>query len=56
MLMSVFRVLINNPVKESFYRKKKKTINTLTAFFSSYKIDVKIFLKLIGNQYFKGTH
>ena len=55
MLMSAFRVLINNPVKESFYR-KKKTINTLTAFFSSYKIDVKIFLKLIVNQYFKDTH
>ena len=37
--MSVFRVLVNNPVKENFYgkRKKKKTINILTVFFISHK-------------------
>ena len=34
MLMSVFRVLVNNPVKENFYgKRKKKTINILTIFF-----------------------
>ena len=34
MLTSALRVLIKNPVKESFYgKKKKKTINILTAFF-----------------------
>ena len=45
MLMSVFRALINTPIKESFYRKKKKKINALTAFFIPYKSDVKTFLK-----------
>ena len=50
MLMSVFRALINNPIKESFYRKKKKKINALTAFFIPYKSDVKTFLKWIINQ------
>ena len=40
------RVLVNNPIKESFYRKKKKkTINILTTFFISHKSDVKTFLK-----------
>ena len=45
MLMSAFSALIKNPVKESFYekRKKKKTINVLTTFFISHKNDVKIF-------------
>ena len=28
MLTSAFRVLIKNPVKENFYGKRKKTINT----------------------------
>ena len=46
MLTSAFRVLVNNLVKESFYEKrKKKTINVLTTFFISHKIDVKTFLK-----------
>ena len=46
MLMSVFRVLVKNPVKESFYgKRKKKTINVLTAFFISHKSDVKTFLR-----------
>ena len=49
MLTSALRILVNNPVKESFYR-KKKTINVLIAFFISQKINVKIFLKLIINQ------
>ena len=48
MLMSILRALINNPVKESFYREKKK-INALTAFFIPYKSDVKTFLKWIIN-------
>ena len=55
MLMSVLRVLVNNPVKESFYRKEKK-INALTAFFIPYKSDVKTFFKCIINQCSKDTH
>ena len=43
MLMSVFKILINNSVKENFYR--KKTINTLVFFFISYRSDIKTFLK-----------
>ena len=45
MLMSAL-----NPVKESFYGKKKIIINVLTAFFISHKNDVKTFLKWILNQ------
>ena len=48
MLPRALRALVKNPVKENFYRKikkKKKTINVLTAFFISHKSDVKIFLK-----------
>ena len=43
--MSVLRGLVKNSVKENFYgkRKKKKTINILTAFFISRKSDVKTF-------------
>ena len=37
--------MINNSFKESFYGKKKKTINVLPAFFISHKSGVKIFLK-----------
>ena len=48
MLSSAFRALIKNQVKEIFYG-KKKTINILTAFFISYKSDVKTFLKWIVN-------
>ena len=44
MLTSAFRTLVNNPVKESFYE-KKKTINILKAFFISHNSHVKIFLK-----------
>ena len=41
---SVIWALIKNPVKESFYgKRKKKVINILTVFFISYKNDVKIF-------------
>ena len=44
MLTSVLRALIKNPVKESFYgKRKKKAINILTAFFISHKSDVKTF-------------
>ena len=55
MLTNVLRALVKNPVKESFYGKRKKTINVLTAFFISHKNDVKIFLKLIVNECPKGT-
>ena len=48
--MSAFKVLVNNPVKENFYRKRKK-INILTAFFIFHKSYVKIFLKWIINQW-----
>ena len=45
MLTSVLRILVKNPVKKSFYRKKKKkkAINVKIAFFISHKSDVKIF-------------
>ena len=46
MLMNALRTLVKNLVKENFYKKrKKKTINVLTAFFISHKNDIKIFLK-----------
>ena len=48
MLTSALRILVNNPVKESFYE-KKKTINILTAFFIFHKSNVKNFLKWIIN-------
>ena len=44
MLKDAIRALVNNPFKESFY-KKKKIINVLKFFFISYKSDVKTFLK-----------
>ena len=46
--MSVLRALVKNPVKENFYEKRKK--NVFTAFFISYKSDVKTFLKWIVNE------
>ena len=48
------RALVNNPIKESFYRKRKKTINILTTFFISHKSNIKTFLKWIVNYYPKG--
>ena len=45
MLTSALRALVKNPVKKSFYGKKKKTINVLIVFFISYKSDIKTFLK-----------
>ena len=41
--MNALRTLVNNPIKESFYGKRKK--NILTVFFISHKSDVKTFLK-----------
>ena len=54
MLTSVLRELIKNPVKERFYGKKKKK-EVLIAFFISHQSDVKTFIKLIVNEYPKGT-
>ena len=45
MLTSALRALVKNPVKESFYRKRKKKINVLRVFFIFHKNDVKTFLK-----------
>ena len=45
MLTSALRALVKNSVKESFYERKKKTINGLTVFFISHKSDVKTFLR-----------
>ena len=43
-------ILVKNLIRESFYgKRKKKTINVLTAFFISHKNDVKTFLKWILN-------
>ena len=53
-LTSVFRALVKNPFKKSFYG-EKKTINVLTVFFISYKSDVKTFFNWILNQCPKGT-
>ena len=51
MLTSALRALVKNPVKESFHwKREKKKINVLTAFFISYKNDVKTFLKWIVNE------
>ena len=47
--MDALRAIINSPFKENFNRKRKKAINILIFFFISYKIGVKIFLKLIVN-------
>ena len=42
--MSSLRALVKNSVKENFYgKRKKKVINILTAFFISYKSNVKTF-------------
>ena len=41
-LTSALRVLVKNPIKESFYGKK---INILTYFFIFHKNNVKTFLK-----------
>ena len=50
-LMSTLRVLVKNPVKESFYgKRKKKTINVLIVFFISHESNVKTFLKWILKQ------
>ena len=45
MLTSAIRVFVKNPIKESFYGKKK--INVLTHFFIFLKSDVRTFLKWI---------
>ena len=45
MLTNAFGVLVNKLFKESFYEKKKKTINVLTVFFLFHKSGVKTFLK-----------
>ena len=45
MLTSALKALVKDPVKKSFYRKRKKTINVLIVFFISHKSDVKTFLK-----------
>ena len=55
MLTDALRVIVNNPFKESFYRKRKKAINILIIFFISHKNCVKTFLKLIVNYYPKDT-
>ena len=53
--MNALRVKINNSFKESFYGKKKKLINVLTAFSIFHKSGVKIFLKRIVNHCSKGS-
>ena len=57
MLTNALRAMVNDPYKESFYRKRKKnkTINVLTAFFIFHKSNVKTFLKWIVNYFSKGT-
>ena len=50
-LTSVLRILINNPVKNFFYKKKKKKINILTIFF----ISIKVMSKLFKNRLFSNV-
>ena len=47
--MRALRTLVKNPIDESFYEKRKKTINILTVFFIFHKSDAKTFLKWILN-------
>ena len=54
MLISALRTFVKNPIKESFYGKRKK-INVLTHFFIYHKSDVKTFLKWIVNKFPKGS-
>ena len=54
MLTSALKTLVKNPVKESFYGKRKKN-NVLTVFFIFHKSDVKTFLKWIVNKCPEGT-
>ena len=54
MLTSILRILVKNPIKENFYKKKKITINVLTVFFIFKKNDFKIFLKWILYQCLEG--
>ena len=58
MLTSIVRVFVNNLVKYNkvFIGKEKKLINVLTIYFFFYKSDVKTFLRLIVNLYYKDTH
>ena len=50
MLINILRIIVNNPFKKKFY-KKKKVINVLTVISIFYKNDIKIFLKWIINHY-----
>ena len=49
MLIDTFKAMVHDLLNESFYGKKKKTINVLTTLFIFHKNDVKTFLKLIIN-------
>ena len=56
MLTSVLRALVKNPIKESFYgKRKKKQLMFWQFFLISHKSDVKTFSKWILNQCPKGT-
>ena len=49
-LTSVLRILINNPVKKKFYKKRKKN-NIFTIFF----IFIKVMSKLFKNRLFSNV-
>ena len=52
MLINTLKIIVNNPFKKSFYKKrKKKVINVLTVFSIFYENGIKIFLKWIINHY-----
>ena len=55
MLTSTFRIVVNNLVNYSKVFIGKKKIYVLTIFFFFHKNDIKTFLKLIVNQYYKDT-
>ena len=50
MLTNVFKVLVNNSFKESYYGEKKYLI-FFTGFFISHKSGIKTFLKWIVNEF-----
>ena len=54
--MNTLRALVNNQFKKSFFEEKKKINGLIVFFFIFYKNNVKIFLKLIINQYSKDTY
>ena len=50
MLMSALKVLVNNPIKENFYEKRKKKVAIMWFFSLPPKFDMKLELYHVINQ------